>query len=149
MTEDLAETARDELKRADHSIFVSLKYARTVDIIKNTIKRLISAIDVGIMEICEYLKTKKKIKVVPAATKLRADLVTKAYPQTKEYIAFYYLLKDIDHAKYDKREEFRKNVELIALIGAERKPVNIEILKEYYRKTVSFIDLVDEITGRK
>lgn len=149
MMEDLAETARDELKRADHSIFVSLKYARTVDIIKNTIKRLISAIDVGIMEVCEYLKTKKKLKVIPAATKLRVDMVLKAYPQAKEFIAFYYLLKEIDHAKFDKREEFRKNVELIALIGAERKPVNIEILKEYYRKTVAFIDMVDEITGRK
>ncbi len=149
MIEDSAETARDELKRADHSIFVSLKYARTIDIIKNTIKRLISAVDLGILEICEFLKSKKKIKIVPAATKLRIDLVTKAYPQTKDYVSFYYMLRNIDKARFDKREEFRKNVELIAIIGADRISVNIETLKEYYRKTVAFVDLIDEITGKK
>ncbi len=148
MIEDLAETARDELKRADHSIFVSLKYARTVDIIKNTIKRLISACDLAILEICEHLKNKKKIKAIPPATKLRADLAAKAFPETKEYVKFYFLMKDIDKARYDKREEYRKNVVLIAMFDSERVEVNIEVLKEYYKKVAAFADLVDTIVGR-
>ena len=33
----------EELKRADHLVYVSLKYTRTCDIMKNAIKRLIAA----------------------------------------------------------------------------------------------------------
>ncbi len=40
MIEDLEDSALQELKRADHLIYVTLKYTRTVDVIKNTIKRL-------------------------------------------------------------------------------------------------------------
>ena len=38
------EDAKDELKRADHLVFISLKYTRTCDIIRNTIERIINAI---------------------------------------------------------------------------------------------------------
>ena len=39
MMDDLVEGAKEELKRADHSIYITLKYTRTVDVIKNIIKQ--------------------------------------------------------------------------------------------------------------
>ncbi len=36
--------AKEEIKRADHLMYVSLKYTRTVDILKSIIERLINAI---------------------------------------------------------------------------------------------------------
>lgn len=149
MFEELAETAREELKRADHSIFVSLKYAKTVDILKNTVKRLISACELGILEVSEFLKKKKKIKVVPAVAKLRADLALKYFPETKEFIDFYFFLKNIDKAKFDKKEEYRKNVTLIITVDNKKVDMNIEMLKEFYKKAIEFIDLVDNIVGNK
>ncbi len=47
MEHEFLETAQDELKRADHLMFVSLKYTRTVDVIKSIITRLKAAIDAG------------------------------------------------------------------------------------------------------
>ena len=41
----LIEPAREEMKRADHLLYVSLKYTRTVDVIKSLIERLFSTID--------------------------------------------------------------------------------------------------------
>ncbi len=149
MFEELAETAREELKRADHSIFVSLKYAKTIDILKNTVKRLISACELGILEVSEFLKKKKKIKVVPAVAKLRADLALKYFPETKEFIDFYFFLKNIDKAKFDKKEEYRKNVTLIITVDNKKVDMNIEMLKEFYKKSIEFIDLVDNIVGNK
>ena len=37
------ENAKEELKRVDHLIFVSLKYTRTVDVLLNVINRIISS----------------------------------------------------------------------------------------------------------
>ena len=40
--------AKEEIKRADHLIYISLKYTKTVDVIKITIQRLINAFDFAI-----------------------------------------------------------------------------------------------------
>ncbi|MEK6861245.1 MAG: hypothetical protein AABY07_04695 [Nanoarchaeota archaeon] len=149
MIEDLAETAREELKRADHSIYVSLKYTRTVDIIKNIIKRLISAFDLALMDVCEHLKAKRKLKAIPTLSKLRADFVAKNFPELKEYIEFYNLLKETDKARYDKREEYRKHVTLIAYIGSKKTEVDIKTLEIYYNKVNDFINKVEELMHNK
>jgi glycerophosphoryl diester phosphodiesterase len=145
--EDLEDSAKEELKRADHLIYVTLKYTRTSEVIKNTIKRLISAFDYSILEVLEYLKRKKKIKIVPSIPKLRAELLQDVLPETKYYIEFYFLLKQIDKSELKRKEEYRKNV---ALVAADRKgipiEINIETLKKYYDKTHEFIEIIDEIT---
>ena len=149
MIEDLAETAREELKRADHSIYVSLKYTRTVDIIKNTIKRLISAFDLALLDVCEHLKTKRKLKSIPTVSKLRADIAAKTFPDLKPYIEFYNLLKDIDRARYDKREEYRKHVTLIAYISNNKVEVDIKTLEGYYSKVNDFVNTVESLVHVK
>lgn len=143
MIEDLYESAKDELKRADHSIYVSLKYARTIDIIKNTIKRLLSAFDISILEALEYAKAKKKISLTPQNARLRAETASKLFPKLKKDISFYFLLKDIDRAEYSKKEEYRKNVALLAKVNTKVVEVNIERLREYFDRTVEFVDFVN------
>ncbi|MFH0936657.1 MAG: hypothetical protein V1815_03200 [Candidatus Woesearchaeota archaeon] len=145
--EDLEDSAKEELKRADHLIYVTLKYTRTSEVIKNTIKRLISAFDFSILEVLEHLKIKKKIKAVPTITKLRAELLQDVLPETKYYVEFYFLLKQIDKAELKRKEEYRKNV---ALVAFDKKglplEVNIDTLKKYYDKTKEFIEIIDDIT---
>ena len=146
MIDDLAENAKEELKRADHSLYVTLKYTRTVDVIKNTIKRLISAFDLAILELNEFLKTKKKLKVVPTIAKLRAEIVAEYLSKMKKFIDFYFMLKSIDKAEYDKKEEYRKNVALIAFVDVNKPvQVDIETLKGFYRTTAEFVVNVEEI----
>lgn len=143
MIEDFADSAREDLKRADHSIYVSLKYTRTVDIIKNTIKRLISACELALLDVCTHLKAKKKIKIIPGIAKLRADILLKYFPDLNEFIELYNLLKDIDRARYDKREEYRKNVTLIAYVRTKKVDVDIKTLESYYNKVTEFVNNVE------
>ena len=106
MIEELTESALEEIKRADHSIYVSLKYTRTVDIIKNTIKRLISAMDISIILGLEYAKENKKLPNIPQSARQRATEIVRLYPQMKKSMDFYNRLKNIDRADFTKKEEY-------------------------------------------
>ena len=147
MMDDLVEGAKEELKRADHSIYVTLKYTRTVDIIKNIVKRLISAHDIAILELLHYLHDKKKIKEVPAVPKKRATTVASSASDFKKDIDFYFLLREIDVAEFTKREEYRKNVALVTILRGKQLVVDIETVKKYFDKTVEFVDKVHGLTA--
>lgn len=139
--------AREELKRADHLIFVTLKYTKTVDVIKNTIHRLINAYDYGIISALESLKKRKKLKKIPLTPISRAEelrKLTMRRPEMKEFLKFYFFLKRIDKAEYTKKEEYRKNVALTVLDNDEVFTIDIERLFEFYKRTRDFIDFVEE-----
>jgi len=139
--------AREELKRADHLIFVTLKYTKTVDVIKNTIHRLINAYDYGIISALEHLKKQKKLKKIPLTPISRAEELrkpTNRRPEMKQFLEFYFLLKRIDKAQYTKKEEYRKNVALTVLEKDEVFTIDIEKLFEFYKRTRDFIDFVEE-----
>ncbi len=135
MQED-SDNARGQLLRAEHLFYVTLKYTRTADVIRNAIKRLISALDRTVEDMLEM----KKVTNIPAIPLMRVDLLKKVFPKDKkvlELIEFYYLLRRIDKSRFDVREEFRKNVALIA----DGEIVNIEKLKMFLGKTKEFIEI--------
>jgi hypothetical protein len=140
--------AEEELKRADHLLYVSLKYTRTSEVIKSVIERLVSAQEISIKELLENLKLKKKIKEIPSSPRAKTDLLLEKIKDKNftEFIDFHARLKRILKAEYKGKEEFRKNVTLIALdstgIIAE---VKVENLKEYFQKTKDFVQYLKEI----
>ncbi|MBI2124291.1 hypothetical protein HYT92_00715, partial [Candidatus Pacearchaeota archaeon] len=135
--------AIQELKRVDHLFWVSLKYTRTVDVIKHVIDRIISCMGYGFESMLKYAKEKKLVTHVPENAGLRCELLKKTFPDNAElleYVNFYVLLRKLSKAEYTKREEFRRHVTMIATIDkGEIVHVDIDILKEYYEKTKSFI----------
>ncbi len=140
--------ARQELKRVDHLVYVSLKYTRTVDVIKSVVERLINAFDFALLELLNYLKEKKKIKEIPQSPGLKADLIEKNFhnQELNSYISFYLMLRKISRAQYTKREEYRRHVTMIAsLDNGETVELNIDILKEDYDKTKQFLDFVTQL----
>ena len=138
--------AIQELKRVDHLFWVSLKYTRTVDVIKNVLERLISCIGFGLEALLKYSKEKKLITNIPTNAGLRCDLLRKIYPENEDminYINFYSKLRKLSKAEYTKREEFRRHVTMIATIDkGEIVEVSIDVLKEYYEKTRTFLTFV-------
>ncbi len=145
--------AIQELKRVDHLFWVSLKYTRTVDVIKHVIDRIISCIGYGLEAILKYAKDKKLVTHVPDNAGLRCDLLKKTFPDNAElldYINFYLMLRKLSKAEYAKREEFRRHVTMIATIDkGEIVEVSIDVLKEYYEKTKNFIRLVKKIINEE
>ena len=145
MAEDLLNEAKEELKRADHSIYISLKYTRTVDIIKNVIKRLINASDLSIHAMLTHLKEKKKIKTIPVGGRPRAELVAEKLPEFKKFVRFYAQLRDISKASFERKEEYKKNVALVITLRQQRIDVDIEQLKHYYMIVINFLEHVERI----
>ena len=136
MIDFLEENAEQELKRTDHLIYVTLKYTRTTDVIKNIIKRLISAFDFAVSEALEKLKVKASENA-----RVRVKQLIEKKKDFKEDLDLYYLLKKIDVAPYISKEEYRKNVALIV----EDLEIDIVKLKEFFEQTRAFVTKVEEL----
>ena len=87
------DNSRKELKRAEHLIFVSLKYTRTVDVIKNIVERLINAYDFGMESLFRLAKSNKQIVNFPTAPIVKADTLKTIYSNDPQMINFLNLYK--------------------------------------------------------
>ncbi len=146
MIDDFLSDPKEELKRADHSIFVTLKYTRTTDVIKNTIKRLISAFELATHRMLITLQKHKKIPEVPPTSRKQSEEMLKVMPKWKDYLKLYEKLVKIDQSPYTKKEEYRKNVALIAQITPEvKEEVNMEALKQFFQKTVEYVEITQMV----
>jgi len=145
MTEFL-DNAREELKRVDHLIFVSLKYTRTVDVLKSIIDRLISSFDFVIDGLLEKCKGKKKI-TLPTSPKLKCELLKDMINDERlyDYIEFYLLLRRLSRAEYTRKNEYRRHVTMTAIFNSgEIIEVTMDIIHDYYGKTKEFLEYVKE-----
>lgn len=140
---ELIDNAKEELKRSDHLIYVSLKYTRTCDIIMNTIKRMIEAFDFLNLALLEHLKDKKKIPNVPEGALNRTELLEKHDKKYRNYMKLYTLLTKIASSEFDRREEYRKNVTLISHLDKKDLEITVPMLQEYFEKTKEFVGFVE------
>src|SRR3989344_1658904 len=100
MTDKLA-SANEEMKRVDHLLYVSLKYTRTVDVIRSVVERMISSLDFAITVLLEDSKERKMISKIPPSPLERCDLLLKIFKsnnELKDYVDFYLLLRKIIRA---------------------------------------------------
>ena len=144
---DLLEDARKELKRADHLVYVSLKYTRTCDIIMNTVKRLIESCNFVILALLENLRDKRKIASIPEGALNRAELLLEKDKKYKSYIKLYQLLNKIKESEFDRREEYRKHVTMICHLDRRNLEVNVPTLEEYFNKAKEFVDIAEDELG--
>jgi len=144
---DLLEDAREELKRADHLVYVSLKYTRTCDIIMNTVKRLIEASDFVILALLENLRDKRKIPNIPEGALNRAELLLEKEKKYKNYIKLYQLFDKIQGSEFDRREEYRKNVTMIVHLDKKDLELTVPLLEEYFASVKEFVDIVEDEIG--
>ncbi len=137
---DLEDSAEEEIKRADHLIYVTLKYTRTVDVIKNIIKRLITAYDFAMQELLRHLKV--KVSPIPL---IRAKQLKKKKTSLRGEVEFFLFLRKLDKAHCTKREEYRKHVTMITKYAE----VDIALLEEYFKRTKEFVKFVREVVHKK
>lgn len=144
MYEDNVINPDEELKRADHLVYVSLKYTRTCDIMKNAMKRMIAAFELAMFEYLEYLRKEKDAGEVATNVKDRAIKMKALLGNPgKKYLGLYNLLKKIDKAEYTATEEFRKNV---TLKTKTTKPIEVKVenLYNYLEMTKEFVSFMKQ-----
>ena len=135
------EEAREELKRADHIIYVSLKYTRTVDVIKNLIERLINCLDFVIDRLLDKAVEDMLISEKPTNAGLKSNALKKAYGgQFAVLIALYIQLRKIGRAEYKKSSEYRRHVTMTATTDEGVFMIDIDRSKELYFKVKQFVE---------
>ncbi len=139
MLEERVESPEEEIKRADHLVYVSLKYTRTCDVMKNAIARMIAAFELAFDEFLLEKKEKKELEEIPASVKEKMTAVKDLLgPPARKYFTLYNLLKKIDKAEYTAHEEFRKNVTLKTK-GSVSIEVKMPDLYHYLEVTREFV----------
>ena len=128
------EAAREELKRVDHQIYVSLKYTRTVDVLLNIMHRMIEGYDFLLEAMLIYAQELKMIQEIPLSPKERVALVNRLFPESevRENLELYLLLRKLVLANYKKEQEFRRHVAMTAHLQAGEVKVNIDVITNYY-----------------
>jgi len=123
--------AKEELKRLEHIIYVSLKYTRTVDVIINALNRMVSMFDFIIEAFLEKAKEEGKIETLPKSPALRANILSKQFPDDphlQKYLTFYAFLKTILKLPHKKKEEFRRHVTMIVDLDKSSAEMDIDNL---------------------
>lgn len=142
------ENAKEELKRADHLMFVSLKYTRTVDVLRSILERLINTFDFSIDALLKF----KKIKEIPKIPKLKAEAVKKAYvdhPEVATFMDLYLLLRSVDRASFERTLEYRRHVTMTAHLDDKEIEIDIDIIENYFHKVKDFLASVESLIGAK
>jgi len=132
---------------ADHLLYVSLKYTKTCDVIKNLLLRWRKMIETAIEEILKQAKKKKKIKSIPGSPLEKIDEVKKLFKKDVnfiEVIEFYEMLRKIEELRVERIGEFRKNVCLKIFYQGKEISVNLEQLKKYAEMLEKFISTIKQ-----
>lgn len=136
--------AFEEYKRIDHLIHVTLKYTRTVDILRSVLLRIVSTIEIMSVEVMDWAVAKKKISRRPPVALLCVQKLEEVFPNdttVEDIVDFYVKVKNITKSDYKKKEEFRKNVALVT----KDNEINIEVLKDYSEKTKRYINYLKNL----
>lgn len=136
--------AKEELKRVDHQIFVTLKYTRTVDVLLNIINRMIDAYDYMMEALLKYALEKNMIEEIPQSPIERGNLIKETFEDelVRDNMDLYFLLRKLHKSNPVKENEYRRPVAMISYIENRKEIVNIDIITQYYEFQRTFIEYV-------
>jgi hypothetical protein len=139
---DALDNAKEELKRADHLFYVSLKYTRTVDVIKSIVERLINATMYALEAILHHLKDEGQIDDVSKLPVKRAKVVREMFANDEfiqETIKLFLFLRKVDKAPFTRTQEFRRHVTMTATIDDVAFKIKIDDIKLYFEQVKKFV----------
>ena len=141
--EDYLLEAREELKRLEHIIYVSLKYTRTVDVILNALNRIVGTYDLIVEAFLEKAKEEGKLSSLPKSPALRVQNAQDIYKDDEilmRFLRFYSFLKTILKKPHKRREEFRRHVTHIVELENATSEVKIDNLLNAEKYLHRFFD---------
>ncbi|MFA5797148.1 MAG: hypothetical protein WC916_03885 [Candidatus Woesearchaeota archaeon] len=141
------ENAVEELKRVDHSIFVSLKYTRTVDILINILTRMVDCYEFLFESLLKYALEHKLAYEIPNTPKERCVALKRIYKEQEVHdnVDLYLLLKAMLKTTYTRENEYRRHVTMKSIIAGREEIININIISQYYEVLTSFFHFADNL----
>lgn len=140
--------AREELKRADHLIFVSLKYTRTCDVLQHILTRLSNSLIFMFSSLLDTLEEEGKIDEIPKAPIPKAKIVRENFSSDEEIVGFvdlFFKLRKASKADFTRDTEFRRHVNLTCIVDDEMMRVDIDAVELWYKQIRDFFVHVQKI----
>lgn len=137
--------AKQEMKRLEHVLYVSLKYTRTKDILLNAIYQLNEVIMWCINALIKYHSRNNKIEIPTIPQKKIKFLEEKLGDDFDDFLETARELRSFLKYEFKAEDEFRKNVKIIALDTDHLIEIDMKKLFEYYNITKKFLEKIEEI----
>ena len=141
-----------EKRIAEHLFYVSLKYAKTADVILNLLTRWESMLDKCMELMLRKAKKSREIKDIPTAPKARELVIREVYGDEiiQKVMDLYSLFRKIPDMEKVREHEFRKNVALriINTVTNKEVEINMDKLKEWNVLLENFISYVRHIESK-
>ncbi len=140
---DILLDCKDELKKAEHLVFVSMKYSRTVDVIRSILKRLVRVYELVIDALLKYKLDSGEEFEIPRTYGLKTQLIRKYFADDErimDELEFYFFLKKLLRAEFEANNEFRRHVHMKLFIDGKEKNIDYDTVLEYYKRAVNFFD---------
>jgi hypothetical protein len=125
--------ALSALKRADHIYYVSLKYARTVDVMRNLVDRIIATLEYTGEALAKLRAQEGVLPEWPEARPARAAILMqlRTDPVGKEIIEQLIFLRKLRRAEFDRASEFRKAVTMTVHLSEGDLAITTDTMKEW------------------
>ena len=141
------ENAKEELKRIDHLIYVTLKYTRTVDVLRSVIERMVNSYEFIVNALVKKSLEENEDEEVPNNPIAKANHVLSNYTSKTitENVKRYLLFRKLKRVKYDKKNEFRRHVTMMAVVDDEKIDINIDNITEDFHALKKTLEKVEKI----
>ncbi|AJF61527.1 TPA: hypothetical protein HA239_03065 [Candidatus Woesearchaeota archaeon] len=146
MTENL-ENAKEELKRIDHLIYVTLKYTRTVDVLLSVVERMINSYEFVVDALVQKAFDDGKIAEIPGNPIAKAHAVLEYYDveDIRKNIQKYLLFRKLRRVTHDKSSEFRRHVTMTSVVDEAEIKVDIDSITEDFHTLKKCLETVEKI----
>ena len=136
--------AQEELKRLEHIIYVSLKYTRTVDVLKNVLERMINFYEILINGKLEEAKENRIIAEIPAQPVKKCEallLLDTESSFNKDIIKHFLRFRKLLRSDFDTINEYRRHVAFIAHTEDEGDiEINIDFVTGHYKEMLTMLE---------
>ncbi len=140
---DAIKDAYEEIKRADHLVYVSLKYTRTADVIKNIINRLILALNKMIDALIKKLIKEGRIGEEEMSYPEKIKTLKSEFSDDntiKEIIEFNTFLRKLNRAEFSGENEFRRHVKMKVVIDEQLYEIDLDKITEFFKRTKKYFE---------
>lgn len=138
------EDAKKELKRVEHLVYVSLKYTRTVDVLKNVLSRMLEAYELLLKTLYTYKVDDKEVPKAPVKLALEVQNLYEDNEAVQENVETFILLRKIYRAPNPIREEeYRRHVAMKTYINGKEEVFNIDLAMQYFDYLKRFFETVE------
>ena len=135
--------AREELKRVEHLVYVSLKYTRTVDVLMNTLGRMVEFYEFSVQLLLRKMVEEEKLEEIPTTPLEQASIAIENYKDEliQDNLRLYLLLRKILREENPvKDQEYSRHVSATVIIDNQEVIINIDTVTEYYQMQAEFLE---------